>query len=114
EWPAYGRDPGGTRFSPLDDIRRENVADLEVAWTYRTGEAPDDADHEAAGGGGCAECHSSDARFEVTPLMVDGTLYLSTPVSRVVALDAATGGERWVYDSDANLDLDYSEGFISR
>jgi quinoprotein glucose dehydrogenase len=114
EWPAYGRDPGGTRFSPLVRIRRDNVGDLEVAWTYRTGEAPDDPDHEAAGGGGCADCHSSDARFEVTPLMVGGTLYLSTPVNRVVALDPATGEQQWVYDSQANLDLDYSEGFISR
>ena len=38
EWPAYGRDAGGERFSPLDAIRRENVASLEVAWTFRTGE----------------------------------------------------------------------------
>ena len=39
DWPAYGRDPGGERFSPLDAIRRENVASLEVAWTFRTGDA---------------------------------------------------------------------------
>ena len=39
DWPAYGRDPGGERFSPLDGIRRENVASLQVAWTFRTGDA---------------------------------------------------------------------------
>ena len=39
DWPAYGRDPGGERFSPLDAIRRDNVATLQVAWTFRTGDA---------------------------------------------------------------------------
>ena len=38
DWPAYGRDPGGERFSPLDGIRRENVGSLQVAWTFRTGD----------------------------------------------------------------------------
>ena len=38
EWPSYGNDPGGTRFSPLLQIDRSNVANLHVAWTYRTEE----------------------------------------------------------------------------
>ena len=38
-WAAYGRDPGGQRFSPLNGIHRQNVASLEVAWTFRTGDA---------------------------------------------------------------------------
>jgi quinoprotein glucose dehydrogenase len=85
EWPTYGNDPGGTRYSPLRQIDRVNVAGLRVAWTYRTGEA----------GGAPAYAHVA---FEATPLMIDGTLFLSTPYNRVVALDPETGAERWVYD----------------
>src|SRR5262245_35216887 len=39
DWPAYGRDPGGSRYSPLAQINRENVSNLKIAWTYRTGAA---------------------------------------------------------------------------
>ena len=76
EWIAYGRDASGNRFSPLSQITRENVNGLDVAWTYRTG----DTTHTR-----------QPAKFEATPLMVDGTLYLSTPFARVIALDARTG-----------------------
>jgi quinoprotein glucose dehydrogenase len=84
EWTAYGRDASGTRFSPLTQIERGNVATLAVAWTYRTGEM-DVATRKPA-------------KLEATPLMVDGTLYLSTPLGRVVALDPETGRARWTYD----------------
>lgn len=86
DWPAYGNDAGGGRYSPLAQIDRGNVGRLGVAWTYRTGEADD----------------TSPARqrsaFEATPIVVDGTLYFSTPFNRVIALDPETGKERWVYD----------------
>jgi len=85
EWPSYGNDPGGTRYSPLIQIDRGNVANLHVAWTYRTGEV----------GGVAPYGH---AAFEATPLMVDGTLILSTPYDRVIALDPETGKELWRYD----------------
>jgi quinoprotein glucose dehydrogenase len=85
EWPSYGNDPGGTRYSPLIQVDRGNVANLRVAWTYRTGEV----------GGVAPYGH---AAFEATPLMVDGTLILSTPYDRVIALDPETGKERWSYD----------------
>ena len=87
EWPGYGNDAGGTRYSPLAQIDRENVARLRVAWTYRTGESvgvPGPWGHYA---------------FEATPLMVDGTLFFSTPYNRVIALDAETGKERWAWDA---------------
>ena len=89
EWPAYGRDATGARNSPLTRITPANVKRLAPAWTYRTGEM-------ARAGDG--------TRFETTPLMVDGTLYLSTPFGRAIALDPATGRERWMYDAhvDAN------------
>jgi quinoprotein glucose dehydrogenase len=85
EWPSYGNDAGGTRYSPLSEIDRESVTRLRVAWTYRTGEPP----------GARPYGHVA---FEATPLMVDNTLFLSTPDSRVVALDPVTGQERWTFD----------------
>src|SRR2546427_1680722 len=85
EWPTYGNDPGGTRYSPLRQIDRANVTHLRVAWTYRTGDP----------GGAPPYGHIA---FEATPLMIDGMLFLSTPYNRVIALDAATGAERWVYE----------------
>jgi quinoprotein glucose dehydrogenase len=96
DWPAYGRDAGGTRFAPLEQISRANVAGLRLVWVYRTGDM-------LAGRG----------RFETTPIVVDGTLYLSTSLSRVVALDPATGAERWAYDPHIDLHGDYGD-FASR
>ena len=81
DWPAYGRDAGGERFSPLKVIHRDNVASLQVAWTFRTGDA-----YRPQNGRPTA--------FEATPLHVDGTLYLSTPVGRVIALDPVNGRQR--------------------
>lgn len=99
EWPAYARDPGGMRHSPLTQVNRDNVAQLELAWTYRTGELTTYDGTTLA----------SKAAFEATPLMVDGVLYLSTPTNRVIALDAATGRARWVYDPKLDLTLNYAE-----
>lgn len=100
EWPSYGRDPGGQRFSPLTIINRENVGTLRVAWTYRTGDA-------------YTPPRGRPTAFEATPLYVDGTLYLSTPVGRVIALDPVTGKERWSYDAKAPKDSGYGD-FASR
>src|SRR5919199_1753794 len=79
EWTAYGHDAGGSRYSPAAEITRDNVAQLRPAWVYRTGDF-------AVGEGA--------ARFESTPLVVDGTLYVSTPFGRVIALDPERGTER--------------------
>ncbi len=97
EWTAYGRDAGGTRYSPLTQINRENVKQLKVAWTYNTG---------ALTVQGRSVKNSA---FEATPILVDGTLYLTTPFSRVIALDPTTGKERWSYDPKVNLFGSYSE-----
>ncbi|MDX2031394.1 MAG: pyrroloquinoline quinone-dependent dehydrogenase [Blastocatellia bacterium] len=96
-WPNYGRDPGGGRYSPLTQIHRNNVKQLKVAWTYHTGEAASSSPMRKY------------AAFEATPLMVDGTLYVSTPFNRVIALDARTGAERWVFDPKLDLSGRYSE-----
>lgn len=94
DWPAYGRDPGGTRYSPAAQITRENVARLQVAWIYRTGDY-------AVGEGA--------TRFEATPLLVDATLYVATPFGRVIALDPTTGEERWTYDGRVDLSGHYGD-----
>jgi quinoprotein glucose dehydrogenase len=101
DWPSYGRDPGGARFSPLTQITRANVAQLQVAWTYHTG-MPD-----LTGMG-----HRPPA-LEVTPIVVDGTMYVSTPTGIVAALDPATGTERWRFDAGVNPHRGYGD-FVSR
>lgn len=101
DWPVYGRDPGGSRFSPLTQISRDNVARLQVAWTYHTGE------QDMAG-----MSHRPPA-LEVTPLVVDGVMYLSTPAGRIIALDPATGAERWRFDAGVNPHRGYGD-FASR
>jgi len=96
-WPAYGQDAGGSRFSALKQINRANVAKLKIAWTYHTGalEPQTDLNRKAA--------------FEATPILFDGKLYLSTPFDHVIALDPATGAERWKFDPAVNRTADYSE-----
>ena len=88
EWPAYGRTAGGQRHSPLDQIQTGNVNRLREAWTYRTREL---SHYEGTS-------TARRAAFEATPIMVKGTLYFCTPTNRVIALDAANGTEKWVYD----------------
>src|SRR6187399_1320127 len=80
DWPNAGNDKGGQRYSTLDQINRDNVKTLAVAWTYHTGDA---------GAGTTIEC---------TPLVVDGVMYVTTVLTRVVALDAASGREIWKFD----------------
>jgi quinoprotein glucose dehydrogenase len=87
DWPVYGRDPQGTRFSPLTQITRQNVSGLTVAWTYRTGEMQETR---------------RPVKFEATPIVVEGTLFFSTPFGRAIALDPVTGTEKWVYDAKAD------------
>jgi quinoprotein glucose dehydrogenase len=97
DWPTYGHDPGGQRFSPLSAINRANVKLLKVAWTFRTGDA-----YVPPRG-------SKPTQFEATPLYVDGTLFLGTPLGRIIALDPTTGKQRWSYDSHINKDKGYGD-----
>jgi quinoprotein glucose dehydrogenase len=99
EWPAYGNDAGGMRFSPLTQVNPQNVKQLTVAWTFRTGELEQYKGTDAA----------EKAAFEATPIMVDGTLFFSTPTSRVFAIDAATGQKKWDYNPEVYLRQDLSE-----
>ncbi len=89
DWPFYGGDPGGTNYAGLTDINVRNVSRLHVAWTWRTGEAE------------LPRYGSRPGMFEVTPLMIDNILYLSTPYNKVVALKAGSGEVIWSYDPKA-------------
>jgi len=99
EWPAYGRDPGGSRYAPLQQITPANVAQLKMAWTYHSGEAGVET--------------KSPTAFEATPLLVDDTLYLSTPFNKVIALNPGDGTPRWVFDPRVDHTVPYSD-FTSR
>src|ERR1022692_434539 len=108
EWPTYGHDAGGMRFSPLTEINAANVDRLQVAWVYHMrpegfvaparggggayGETPDGNAGRGRGRGGPGFLPS-----ETTPLAIDGVMYLSTPYSRVVAIDPTTGKELWSF-----------------
>jgi len=102
DWPSYGHDPGGARYSPLRQITRANVARLKVAWTFHTGDA-------ASGSGGGPR-----SGFESTPIVVDGRLFVTTPFNRVIALDAESGVERWRFDPKIDARADYGDGLINR
>jgi quinoprotein glucose dehydrogenase len=131
EWPTYGHDSGGMRFSPLAQITPANVNNLRVAWVYHL--KPEDyvaAAHGGRGGRGAGgEDGAPDATApgrggrgggpafvpsEGTPVIVGGIMYISSPYGRVVALDATTGKEVWVYKlpsgSPATRGVEYFAG----
>ena len=85
DWPAYGGTYAAQRYSALDQITPENVARLERAWVFHTGDLPSAEAKDKYGS-------------ENTPLKVGDTLYLCTPKSIVIAVDPATGHARWRYD----------------
>jgi len=78
DWPVYGGAPEGGHYSDLKQINRDNVKQLQVAWTFDSGES-----------GG----------LQTNPIVINGTLFTTTPSHKVVALDAATGVARWTFDS---------------
>ncbi|GMB81137.1 glucose/quinate/shikimate family membrane-bound PQQ-dependent dehydrogenase [Shinella zoogloeoides] len=93
EWHQYGRTQYGQRYSPLDQINTDNVSTLKVAWQYQTGDVklPDDV---------------GETTYQVTPLKIGDTLYMCTPHNWAIALDAASGKEKWKYDSNSGMNPD--------
>ena len=80
DWPHYAGGPSSTRYSPLTQITTANVAALQVAWTYDTGDAFEGSE------------------MQCQPVVAHGVLYATSPKLRVFALDAATGAEKWSFD----------------
>ena len=101
EWTAYGADPLGSRWSPLTEVTRANVARLTEAWRVSTGEA--DSAHVTA----------EKTSFEATPIVIGGAMYLSTPTGRVLALEPETGRVRWRFDPRIDRSVEYGD-FTSR
>src|SRR5688572_25135107 len=101
DWPSNGRDVQGTRYLPADQITRDNVSRLEVAWTFSTGEAE------------ARSATTRPASFEATPIVIEGTMYVGTPLGRVIALDPETGRQRWEFDPEIARDITYGD-FASR
>ncbi len=85
DWPVYGAE-GGTRYSTLKQINRENVTRLKPAWTYHTGDVSDGTELNVK------------SAFESTPLLVDGVLYVVSSFDRLIALEPETGKELWAFD----------------
>jgi quinoprotein glucose dehydrogenase len=128
EWPTYGHDSGGMRYSPLKQITPANVSNLEVAWTYhlkpegyvppaggrsggdfrggegRGGDGRGGGERRGAGegrGGGGRGGGTGFRAAEVTPLVVNGTMYIASPYGQVVALDPTSGKQVWAYNLPA-------------
>ncbi|MEQ9437530.1 MAG: PQQ-binding-like beta-propeller repeat protein [Cyclobacteriaceae bacterium] len=80
DWPVYRGSKESNQYSALDQITIDNVDQLQMAWTYHTGDA------------------TERSAIQCNPIMVDGTLYATSPQLKVLALNAATGEERWVFD----------------
>ncbi len=84
DWTAYGGTSNGLRFSDLKQITKDNVSNLEVAWTYHTGDLRTEKD-------------ATEYTFEATPLKVNNTVYFCTPHNEVHALNPETGELKWKY-----------------
>ena len=94
-WPTYAGSEGGTRYSPLNQINRSNVQDLEIAWIYNAGHLEREPQLRPMVG------------FQVTPILLPKEagrhLVLCDPLNRIMALDPATGEERWLFDPEIDL-----------
>jgi quinoprotein glucose dehydrogenase len=91
EWRYYGGDPGSTKYSTLDQINRANVAELKIAWSWDSPDRPLQQADRMLGS----------FAYETTPLMVGGTLYASTSLCQVAAINAQTGKTIWVFDPES-------------
>jgi quinoprotein glucose dehydrogenase len=89
-WRVYGGGPESIRYSNLDQINRDNVGKLQVAWTFDTGDA------------------FAGSEMQCNPIVVNGVLFATTPKLRVVALDAATGKLRWSFDPNDGSKITHS------
>lgn len=89
EWRTYGSDLSSSKYVPLDQINAENVAGLQILWSWET---PDNAVFRA-------DERATAGEYKSTPIMVDGNLYVSTSLGMVAAIDAASGEQLWVFDT---------------
>ncbi len=98
DWPAYGGDRGGSGHSVSDELTRDNVSQLEEVWVYQTGEGID----------------IGWFKFENTPILNAGLLFISTPLNAVIAISPTTGEEVWRYDPQLSRNIQRTQGWVSR
>jgi quinoprotein glucose dehydrogenase len=96
-WEAYGNDPGGSKYSNIDNINPANVSRLTEAWRFHTGET----------GVGYASGHK--LTFETTPIFWNDTLYFNSSFGKVYALNAADGTQRWRFDAEFSKEERFDE-----
>ena len=94
DWPAYGRTQAGERYSPLKQINDQNVKDLKVAWTFRTGDFKTDND-------------SGETTNQVTPIKIGNNMFICTAHQQLIAIDPATGKEKWRFDPKLKTDKSF-------
>ena len=100
DWPYYGADAGGQRFSPAAQVTPANVRSLKIAWRYATGDV-------SPGG-------TQDFAFEDTPILAGGRLYVCSPFDEVAALDPATGRQLWRFDPKVDRSVEYPNSYTCR
>lgn len=90
-WNSFHGQLSAQKYSPLSQIDTSNVGKLKLAWQYHTGDVSDGSDGKPA------------TVWSATPLYANETLYIGTPFYRIIALDPATGKERWRFDTHSTL-----------
>ncbi|MDT8428568.1 MAG: pyrroloquinoline quinone-dependent dehydrogenase [Pseudomonadales bacterium] len=94
DWPSYGSDLHSTKYAPLDQIDASNASQLSIAWSW---DSPDN--QTVAANHAAQNFRATPAGYKVTPIAIDGILYVSTSFGRVAAIDGASGEELWVFDT---------------
>jgi quinoprotein glucose dehydrogenase len=89
DWANYGNDPGHSKYAPLDQINRDTIENLRLAWIW------DSVDNQAV----LERPQFVPSGFKATPITRDGVLYVSTPLGHIAALDAKTGEEKWIFNT---------------
>ncbi|MBN8820479.1 MULTISPECIES: PQQ-binding-like beta-propeller repeat protein [unclassified Spirosoma] len=100
DWPNYGGNKAGNRYSPLNQINTQNVANLAVAWMYDASEKPD------------ANGRRPDRAIQCQPIVVDGVLYGTTPDLNLFALKAGTGEQLWRFEPSRNDRRNSNRGVV--
>ncbi|PYY06987.1 MAG: pyrroloquinoline quinone-dependent dehydrogenase [Acidobacteria bacterium] len=101
-WPYYGGDAGGMRYSHLTQVNPENVSKLKIAWVFHTGDVSDGKHGKQRSG------------FEATPILVDGIVFFTTGFNRVIAINPETGKQQWAFDPKIDPTWDYGDALVNR
>lgn len=96
DWPVYGGDNGSQKYSPLDQINAGNVSEIETAWSWSSVDNATVSENHSQ-----QNFRATPGGFKASPIVLDGVMYIPTSFGRVVALDAISGDEIWVFDTKA-------------